>query len=78
MFAATSPIDKVERRLVARLSDQIVGFVDINENHVRNLFVDPSQQGNKIGTQLIRKVEELVEGDITRNRSGGGKWLMWN
>lgn len=67
MFMPTSPLFNAEHRLVARLSNRIVGFIEINGNHISNLFVDPLQQGKGIGTQLFRAVERMVRGDITLN-----------
>jgi ribosomal protein S18 acetylase RimI-like enzyme len=65
MFMPTSPLSDAEYRLVARSSNKIVGFVEIDGSHISNLFVDPLQQGKGIGTQLVRTVERIVRGDIT-------------
>jgi len=58
MFSPSKPLDIAEKRLVAKIDNKIVGFIEVNGNHISNIFVDPNSQEHGIGKELLAKVEK--------------------
>lgn len=64
-FLPSTPLEVVEARLVAMLDGALVGFIDINGDHIENLFVAPPAQGAGVGSRLMAAVESEAAGDLT-------------
>jgi GNAT superfamily N-acetyltransferase len=63
-----------EKVIVAELDDKIVGFasIELYENFLHNLFIDPDAQGKGVGSYLIGVVEQNF------TRTGALKCLTQN
>lgn len=50
--------------LVAEVGDEVVGYagvwVIIDEGHITNIAIDPSQRGKKLGEELMRRMMALA------------------
>lgn len=64
-FDGQAPLEEVDRRWVALLNGEIVGFIDISGNHIANLFVHPSAQGRGVGSSLMEVADRETVGDLT-------------
>lgn len=53
------------------------GFVVTRANHIEFIGVDPKAQGKGIGTHLLHKVMEELEGDITLIPINDDKIIHW-
>ena len=65
VFRQEQPLDQAELRMVAEDDGVIVGFVELNANHIENLFVARSHQGKGIGSRLLQAAEATVNGEVT-------------
>ena len=43
------------------VSDEITGFISLNGNHIKVLFVDPSHQGRRMGQTLLGYAKNIRE-----------------
>lgn len=64
-FLPASPLEEVQVRLVAVLNGEPAGFIDLNGDHVENLFVSPAAQGRGVGSRLMAAAEDGASGDLT-------------
>ncbi|GEM_PF-125257 len=64
-FGPDAPLEPADRRWVAVLAEQVIGFIDLVGNHIANLFVAPAVQGRGVGRLLIAAVEQETCGDLT-------------
>jgi ribosomal protein S18 acetylase RimI-like enzyme len=51
---------KIEKYLIARENDKIVGMVSIKENEITKFYIDPQDHRNGIGTQLFNAAEKII------------------
>ncbi|WP_292051359.1 GNAT family N-acetyltransferase [Brevundimonas sp. UBA5866] len=65
VFDARHPLDDVGLRLVATFDDCPVAFIELNGNHIENLFVRAAWQGKGVGTALLEEAEQMRAGDMT-------------